>query len=167
MEHKIVKIKDKEFKPYIESKEIDRIICQLAERLNRDYAGKKPLLVAILNGAFIFAADLVKKLDFPCRISLIKVSSYSGIESTHNVCELIGLQASPSLTSLWWDTVLITTGMEETCRTSTSLTNRPQSVLDGTGHATGWQRTIRNGRLQQKKSRAFPPGQPIKKIKPC
>ena len=58
---------------------------------------------------------------------------------------------------------MITTGMEETCRTSTSLTNRPQSVLDGTGHATGWQRTIRNGRLQQKKSRAFPPGQPIKK----
>ena len=94
MEHKIVKIKDKEFKPYIEAKDIDRIICQLAERLNRDYAGKKPLLVAILNGAFIFAADLVKKLDFPCRISLIKVSSYSGVESTHNVCELIGLQES-------------------------------------------------------------------------
>ena len=75
MEHKIVKIKDKEFKPYIEAKDIDRIICQLAERLNRDYAGKKPLLVAILNGAFIFAADLVKKLDFPCRISLIKGES--------------------------------------------------------------------------------------------
>lgn len=94
MENKIVKIKDKEFRPYIEPKEIDIIINQLAERLNQDYAGKTPLLVAILNGAFIFAADLVKKLDFPCRISLIKVSSYSGTESTHNVCDLIGLQES-------------------------------------------------------------------------
>ena len=94
MENKIVKIKDKEIRPYIEPKEIDIIINQLAERLNQDYAGKTPLLVAILNGAFIFAADLVKKLDFPCRISLIKVSSYSGTESTHNVCDLIGLQES-------------------------------------------------------------------------
>ncbi len=94
METEIVKIKDKEFKPYLTPAQINDIIEDLARRINRDYAGKNPLLVAILNGAFIFAADLVKKLSFPCRISLIKVSSYAGTESTQNVCELIGLQES-------------------------------------------------------------------------
>ncbi|MCM1042464.1 MAG: hypoxanthine phosphoribosyltransferase [Bacteroides sp.] len=92
MDKGIIRIKDKDFKPYLPARELDRIIGELAEKINRDYAGRSPLLLPVLNGAFIFAADLVKKIKLPCRISLVKMSSYSGLESTNKVQDLIGLQ---------------------------------------------------------------------------
>ncbi|MCH5244106.1 MAG: hypoxanthine phosphoribosyltransferase [Lentimicrobiaceae bacterium] len=87
-----IRIKDKEFKPYLPAEELDRIITELAERINRDYAGRSPILFPMLNGAFMFAADLVKKITLECRISMLKVSSYQGLQSTNKVQDLIGLQ---------------------------------------------------------------------------
>ena len=89
-----IRIKDKEFKPYLPAQELDRIIGELADRINRDYAGKSPILLTMLNGAFMFAADLVKKITIECRISMVKVSSYQGMQSTNRVQDLIGLQES-------------------------------------------------------------------------
>ncbi len=86
----MVKVHDKIFKPYISAKEIDSIISDLANRVNTDYAGKKPLFVAILNGSFMFASDFVKKIDLPCELSFVKFSSYQGTESTGEINELIG-----------------------------------------------------------------------------
>lgn len=86
----MVKVHDKIFKPYISATEIDSIISALANQINTDYAGKKPLFVAILNGSFMFASDLVKKIDLPCELSFVKFSSYEGTESTGEINELIG-----------------------------------------------------------------------------
>lgn len=94
MEKGIIRIKDKDFKPYLPAQELAQIIDDLAQRINHDYAGKSPILLPVLNGAFIFAADLVKKITLPCRISLVKMSSYEGTQSTSKVQDLIGLQES-------------------------------------------------------------------------
>ena len=76
MDKGTIRIKDKDFKPYLPAQELDRIISELADSINRDYAGKSPILLTMLNGAFMFAADLVKKITIECRISMVKVSSY-------------------------------------------------------------------------------------------
>lgn len=84
-------IKDKEFEKFISSGEITNQIKSLASRINSDYDTKKPLFIAILNGSFMFAADLMKEITIPCEISFVKVASYSEMESSGNVKQLIGL----------------------------------------------------------------------------
>lgn len=86
-----ITIKDKQFTPYIPSEQIQLRVRELARQINTDYAGKTPLFVAILNGSFMFAADLFKHLDIDCSISFVKVASYKGTTSTGRVVNLIGL----------------------------------------------------------------------------
>lgn len=88
---KTVKVKDKEFELFISREEIDNAIEKLAEKINREMEGKEPLFVGILNGTFIFSADLLKKVTIPCEITFMRVSSYSGLESTKIIKEIIGL----------------------------------------------------------------------------
>lgn len=87
----MITIKDKQFEPFIHHEQIAERVEKLAERLNADYQGKDPILVAILNGAFMFAADLVRHLTFDHEIQFAKFSSYDGMETTGKVRELIGL----------------------------------------------------------------------------
>ena len=86
----LIKVHDKTFVPYISAEEIDTIISDIANRINADYANKKPLIVAILNGSFMVASDLVKKIDLPCELSFVKFTSYQGTESSGEINELIG-----------------------------------------------------------------------------
>lgn len=86
----LIKVHDKTFVPYISAEEIDTIISDIANRINADYANKKPLFVAILNGSFMVASDLVKKIDLPCELSFVKFTSYQGTESSGEINELIG-----------------------------------------------------------------------------
>jgi adenylate kinase len=86
----LIKVHDKSFVPYISAEEIDSIISGIAKRINTDYANKKPLFVAILNGSFMVASDLVKKIDLPCELSFVKFTSYQGTESSGEINELIG-----------------------------------------------------------------------------
>jgi hypoxanthine phosphoribosyltransferase len=79
------------FVPSIPKDEIHEAVIRLADQLNRDYAGKDPIFLVMLNGAFMFASDLVKEVEFDCVVSFIKVSSYAGTASTGQVTELIGL----------------------------------------------------------------------------
>lgn len=88
---KTIQVKDKTFKPYLNSESIQKRIEEMAERINRDYAGKNPLLLCVLNGAFMFAADLMKKLTIDCEISFVRVKSYQGTQSTSELKELLGL----------------------------------------------------------------------------
>jgi hypoxanthine phosphoribosyltransferase len=90
----ILKIKDKTFEPFIKEGEIQRVIKEVAEKINVDLAGKNPLFLIILNGAFMFAADLMKSVTIECQISFVKLSSYSGTQTTQVVRELIGLDKS-------------------------------------------------------------------------
>jgi len=88
---KRVKVKDKEFEPFIPAEKIETIVRELADRINEDFKGKNPLFLAILNGSFVFAADLLRKITIPCNISFVKFASYSGTETTEIVKELIGV----------------------------------------------------------------------------
>ena len=87
----IVKIKDKTFKTSIPEAEILQHIKAVAARINKDMEGKNPLFLAVLNGSFMFAADLMKEITIPCEISFVKLASYQGVLSTGKVREVIGL----------------------------------------------------------------------------
>lgn len=87
-----VKIKDKEFALFIPETKILEQIGRVAEEINRDLADKNPLFVCVLNGAFMFAADLMKRVNISSEISFVKLSSYKGTSSTGKLKELIGLQ---------------------------------------------------------------------------
>jgi len=91
MSEKVVKVLDKTFSVSISSDSIQREISRIAEEINRDLAGKDPVFLAILNGAFMFASDLFKQLTIPAQISFLKLASYSGTSSTGHVKQLIGL----------------------------------------------------------------------------
>ena len=87
----IVKIKDKSFKVSIPEAEIKSRVKAVAEQINKDLAGKNPLFLCVLNGSFIFAADLYREITIPSNISFVKLASYQGTISTGKVQEVIGL----------------------------------------------------------------------------
>jgi hypoxanthine phosphoribosyltransferase len=92
----IVKIKDKTFKTSIPEAEILKHVKEVADRINRDMADKNPLFLAVLNGSFMFAADLMKLITIPCEISFVKLASYQGVISTGSVREVIGINENLS-----------------------------------------------------------------------
>lgn len=87
----VVKVKDKSFRTFIPEAEIQAKVKAVAERLNHDMEGKDPVFLAVLNGAFIFAADLIRNITIPCEISFVKLSSYSGTSTTGKVKKVLGL----------------------------------------------------------------------------
>ena len=93
---KTVKIKDKEFVPMISEEEIKRRVKELAAQINKDMAGKNPLLLAVLNGSFVFAADLMREITIESEISFVKLASYQGTTSTGTVKEVIGINENLS-----------------------------------------------------------------------
>ncbi len=86
-------VKDKKFRLRIDADEIQKNVKRVADEINRDYKGGDIRFVGILNGAFMFAADLMKNITVDCNIDFVKVSSYSGTSTTGNVKELIGLNS--------------------------------------------------------------------------
>jgi hypoxanthine phosphoribosyltransferase len=86
-----IHIHNKEFIPYLSQLEIQSAIKQLAENITADYTDKSILFIAILNGAFMFAAELFKHLTIPCEICFIKLASYKGTTSSDHVITSIGL----------------------------------------------------------------------------
>ncbi len=86
-----VKVHDKEFTPYLSAEEIDEAVRRVADAINKDYELKRPLFIAILNGAFMFAADLFKHININAEICFIKLASYKGVKSTGKVITAIGL----------------------------------------------------------------------------
>lgn len=87
----IVKIHDKTFKISYSEEDILKKVKAVADRLNKDMAGKNPLFLAVLNGSFIFAADLMRMITIPCEISFVKLASYQGTMSTGKIKEVIGI----------------------------------------------------------------------------
>lgn len=87
----IVKIKDKTFETSISEQEIKERVRKLAQQMSKDLEGKNPLFLAVLNGSFIFAADLMREMTIPCEISFVKLASYQGTTSTGKITEVIGI----------------------------------------------------------------------------
>nr|WP_242928029.1 hypoxanthine phosphoribosyltransferase [Pontibacter vulgaris] len=91
MEPRLITLHDCDFSTYIFEEEIIARINILAEQIDQEYAGKNPLFLAVLNGSFMFAADLLKRVSIPCEISFIRLSSYQDMQSTGKVKEVLGL----------------------------------------------------------------------------
>lgn len=87
----IIQVNGKGFQPYISAQEINKQILRLGAEINKDYEGKRPLFIAILNGSFMFASDLFKEITIDAEICFIKLVSYKGTRSTGHVITSIGL----------------------------------------------------------------------------
>ena len=123
-----VKIKDKSFRISIHEAEIKRRVKALAEQMSKDLEGKNPIFLAVLNGAFIFAADLMREMTIPCEISFVKLASYQGTTSTGKVKEVFGINEDLS-----GRTVVIVEDIVESGQTMKQMieslgTRNPESV---------------------------------------
>lgn len=124
----IIKVKDKTFKTFIPEDEIQRRVKAVAEKINKDLDGQNPLFLAVLNGSFMFAADLMRYITIPCEISFVKLASYQGTTSTGKVKEVIGINED-----LTGRTVIIVEDIVETGLTIKRMieslgTRNPESV---------------------------------------
>lgn len=88
---KKITVKDKTFRIFISSEEISKSVHDISLKINNEFKVENPLFLIVLNGSFMFASDLLKKVNIPCEISFIKLASYHGTTSTGLVNELIGL----------------------------------------------------------------------------
>jgi hypoxanthine phosphoribosyltransferase len=86
-----IKVRDKEFSVFIKAADIDTAVSRMADTINQELKGKVPLFLVVLNGAFMFASDLMKKIKIENNISFVKLSSYTGTRSSQVVNELIGI----------------------------------------------------------------------------
>ncbi len=86
-----IRVHDKAFEPYLSAETIAGKVAEMAAAINSDYAGKRPLFIAILNGSFIFASDLFKSISIEAEICFIKLASYKGTKSSGQVITAIGL----------------------------------------------------------------------------
>ena len=86
-----VTVKDKTFEVSIPEAQVKERVRELAQQMSRDLEGKNPLFLGVLNGAFIFAADLMREMTIPCEISFVKLASYQGTTSTGTIKEVIGI----------------------------------------------------------------------------
>ncbi|HEV7349154.1 hypoxanthine phosphoribosyltransferase [Telluribacter sp.] len=87
----MVTVKDKVFAPFIEKTTLEQRIVEMGGEISRDYKGRNPLFVVVLNGAFMFASDLLKGVDVLCEISFIRLASYEQTQSTGKVKQILGL----------------------------------------------------------------------------
>ena len=90
----MIKLHDKTFEPYIQEDRIRAEVNRIAAEISRDYRDQKLLLLPLLNGSFVFAADLIREIELNCEISFVKAQSYHGTSSSGKLTELIGLSES-------------------------------------------------------------------------
>jgi hypoxanthine phosphoribosyltransferase len=118
---KRIQLLDKEFSLSIPASDIKSAVWQMADKINRDLKDKNPLMVCILNGSFMFSADLMKLVEFPCQISFVKLASYEGLGSTGKIKELIGFNEE-----LKGRTVVL---LEDIVDTGVTIENSVQQLL--------------------------------------
>jgi hypoxanthine phosphoribosyltransferase len=90
----MMKLKDLELEKFIREDEINNKLRTLGEMIDNDYSQKTPVFLPILNGSFMFSADLLKHITIPCRVSFVKISSYVGTVSSGQIKTLIGIEES-------------------------------------------------------------------------
>ena len=86
-----IQVKDKTFAVSIPQEKIISEVKRVAGEISRDYAGREPVFLAVLNGSFVFAADLLREVSLPCEISFVRLASYQGVSTTGEIREIMGL----------------------------------------------------------------------------
>ena len=86
-----IQVRDKVFAVSIPQEKIISEVKRVAAEINRDYAGKEPVFLAVLNGSFVFAADLLREVTLPCEVSFVRLASYQGVSTTGEIREIMGL----------------------------------------------------------------------------
>lgn len=86
-----IQVKDKTFAVSIPQEKIISEVKRVAGEISRDYAGREPVFLAVLNGSFVFAADLLREISLPCEISFVRLASYQGVSTTGEIREIMGL----------------------------------------------------------------------------
>ncbi|MBP1539830.1 MAG: hypoxanthine phosphoribosyltransferase [Prevotella sp.] len=125
---KRVKLGDKTFEVSISEAEIKERVRVVAEKINHDMAGKNPLLLAVLNGSFVFAADLMRMLTIPCEISFVKLASYQGTTSTGKISEVIGINENLTGRTVIIVEDIVDTGLTMKRMVESIGTRNPESV---------------------------------------
>lgn len=89
---KTIKVRDKEFELFIREEEINKSIDRVAKQIESELKDENPLFICVLNGSFMFASELMKRINIPCEITFVRVSSYDGTQSTGQLKEVYGLE---------------------------------------------------------------------------
>ena len=123
-----VKVLDKTFETFIPEAEILERVRGVAERINRDLAGKKPIFLAVLNGSFVFMADLIRMITIPCEVSFVKLASYEGVTSTGKIKEVIGINEDLSGRTVVIVEDIVDTGLTMKRMVESLGTRNPESI---------------------------------------
>lgn len=124
----VIQIKDKRFKTFIPEADILKEVGRVANEINRDLSDANPLFVCVLNGAFMFTADLMKDVNIPCEISFVKLASYEGTSSTGKVKELVGLSEDITGRTVVIVEDIVDTGLTMKRLVETLRTKNPKDV---------------------------------------
>jgi hypoxanthine phosphoribosyltransferase len=126
---KTVKIRDKEFELFLTQDRIEKAIDEVAVRLNKDLADKDPLFICILNGSFMYASELMKRITIPCEVSFVKVSSYKGVSSTGKIKEIYGLEEDIKGRTIVIVEDIVDTGHTMTLMLEQLVCDEPKEIL--------------------------------------
>lgn len=123
-----LQVLDKSFIPFLSSEQIHQRIQELADQINKDYLGRNPIFIGILNGSFMFASDLYKLIKVPSTISFIKLVSYKGTSSTGTVITSIGLEEDLNKKDIILIEDIVDTGKTMSEFIPTLMKQQPNSV---------------------------------------
>ena len=123
-----IQVKDKTFSVSIPETQILQEVKRVAAEITRDYAGQEPIFLAVLNGSFIFAADLLREVNLPCEISFVKLASYEGTNTTGKIHEMIGLNTDITGRPVIIVEDIVDTGLTMAHMIETLQMHNPQSI---------------------------------------
>ena len=124
----MITILDKKFIPFINRETIEKRIAELAVQIKTDYNDRCPLFIVVLNGAFLFATELVKSIPLSCEITFVRFSSYAQTESTGNVRQIIGLEEKITDRDVIIIEDIVDTGLTMTQLLSQIEDHKPKSI---------------------------------------
>ncbi|MBP5513833.1 MAG: hypoxanthine phosphoribosyltransferase [Bacteroidaceae bacterium] len=124
----IIKVKDKSFTVSIPSDRIQAEVKRVAEQINKDYEGQSPIFLAVLNGSFVFAADLLREVTLPCEVSFVRLASYQGVSTTGQIREIMGLNLDITGRPIIIVEDIVDTGLTMAHMLETLKTHNPSSI---------------------------------------